>query len=79
MVDDLTQRITELPVNRVANELNRFVQEWKTLSVSEALKQQVAQAIIDKVREAGREKKSSEKAWYKELQACLQGSEEGAE
>jgi hypothetical protein len=54
------------------------VQEWKELSVSEALKQQVAQAIIDKVHEAGREKKSSEKAWYKELQACLQGSKEGA-
>lgn len=70
-VNTLIQRLTELPNQRVATELNRFVEEWRALTVSTPLKQQVAQAILDKVRDAGRETKSSGKAWYKEIKASL--------
>jgi hypothetical protein len=35
----------------------------------------VAQAIIEKVRKAGREKASAGKSWYQELQAFLAKTE----
>jgi CRISPR-associated protein Cmr6 len=70
-VTDLIHRIQSLSHKQVAGELNKFVQEWRQLTVSETLKRQVAQAILDKNRQAGREKKTAEKNWYRELVASL--------
>jgi len=70
-VTDLIHRIQSLSHKQVAGELNKFVQEWRQLTVSETLKRQVAQAILDKNRQAGREKKTAEKNWYQELVASL--------
>ncbi len=66
-VDDLCTRITDLPVGRVTSEINKFYQEWKQLEVPPKMRQRVAQAILDKVTQAGRAKASAEKSWYREL------------
>lgn len=73
-VDEIVSRLVALPANRVAGEINRFFQEWRTLTISETLKQQVAQAIINKVHDAGRKRVSEKKDWYKELVASLEGA-----
>jgi CRISPR-associated protein Cmr6 len=52
---------------RVAPEIARFVERWRRLEVGVALKRQVAEAILARVREAGREKVSAKKSWYREL------------
>lgn len=71
-VEDLLRRINDLPVKRVASELNKYVQEWRELEVAQLLRRQVAQAILAKNRKAGREKNAQGKAWYKELVASLE-------
>jgi hypothetical protein len=37
------------------------------MEVSKTVKRRVAEAILNKVRQAGREKASAEKPWYREL------------
>jgi len=61
------QELAELPNNRVAQEIGGFVNRWRAAELAVPYKQQMAQAILDKVEAAGRTKKSSEKAWYQEL------------
>jgi CRISPR-associated protein Cmr6 len=61
------QELTDLPNNRVAQEIGGFVNRWRAAEVAEPYKQQMAQAILDKVEAAGRTRKSLEKAWYQEL------------
>jgi CRISPR-associated protein Cmr6 len=73
-VDRLVTRIDSLPDSQVANQISQFYNEWKSLQISDALKREVAQAIIAKVKKVGREKASREKAWYKELLASIDGS-----
>lgn len=70
-IADLLKLLDALPSHRVATELERFIAAWRTLTVDAALKRQVAQAILKKVRDAGREKISSSKKWYQELEASL--------
>lgn len=71
-VDALIRDLKALPSARVAPEINRFIERWRKLNVSDALKRQAAQAIVQKVREAGREKASADKAWYQELLASIE-------
>lgn len=54
----------------VAGQINGYYQRWKQLTSPEA-QLIVATAIVDKVCQAGREKVSAERAWYKELLAFL--------
>jgi CRISPR-associated protein Cmr6 len=75
-VQPLLERLAALPQGRVATELNTFVKEWRSLGVRTELRQQVARAILDKVREAGREKKSATKPWFQELVASLEQTED---
>jgi len=66
--------LTQLSVlrhDRVAPEIPQFVERWRRLEAGAGLKRQVAEAILAKVREAGREKASAEKPWYKELLSSL--------
>lgn len=63
--------LRRLKNTEVASQINRFYERWKELDVPISLKRELAQAIIDKVKEAGREKKSQEKAWYRELLESL--------
>ena len=57
----------------VAGQINGYYQRWKQLTSPEA-QLIVARAIVEKVRQAGREKGSAEKAWYKELLTFLDAS-----
>ncbi len=54
----------------VAGQIHGYYQRWQQLTSEEA-RILLAQAIVEKVRKAGREKATAEKAWYKELQAFL--------
>jgi CRISPR-associated protein Cmr6 len=54
----------------VAGQVPGYYQKWRYL-VSQEARHLLARAIIEKVRQAGREKVTAEKAWYKELQTYL--------
>lgn len=58
-------------LNNVAGQIHGYYQKWQQLNSKEA-RLLLAQAIIEKVRQAGREKATAEKAWYKELRAFLE-------
>lgn len=75
-IEPLLAQIRKLPSSRVANEINRFYLQWKTATVREELRQQIALSIIEKVCEAKREAQSSGKAWYQELLASTSRPEQ---
>lgn len=54
----------------VAGQIHGYYQRWQKLTSHEA-RLIVARAIVAKVKQAGREKASAEKPWYKELVAFL--------
>ncbi len=64
------REIEAMKDSNVPNQINSYHQKWQQLKSQEA-RVLLAEAIIEKVRKAGREKASSEKAWYKELRASL--------
>ena len=59
-----------MAIRNVAGEINAYYQKWKLLTLDEAHKI-LAEAIIEKIEQAGRTKASADKAWYKELRAFL--------
>lgn len=65
--DELIGRIKAMPSGKVANEIGQRVSEWRALQVPDEWRRQIASAIVEKVREAGREKASASKGWYQEL------------
>lgn len=69
---ELITALDKLPIKKVANELNQYIERWRKLEGSTEIKQRVARKILDKVESAGRTKDSQGKAWYQELLACLQ-------
>lgn len=69
--EKLIKEIESLRVNEVAGSINTYYQKWKELEGSQDRKKRVAEAIIDKVKEAKREKKSRKKRWYKDLKDFL--------
>ena len=60
--------IEVMALRDVAGQIHGYYQKWQLLTLEEA-RTLLAQAIIDKVQQAGRTKLTAEKAWYKELQA----------
>lgn len=71
-VDNFVKRVKA--VKNVAGEINTFYQEWKNLSSPVHLRKDAAQAILDKVREAGRERQSKDKPWYMDLKKFVSDS-----
>jgi CRISPR-associated protein Cmr6 len=65
LAKNFLERLETLSYQNVAGQINRFYQEWKTLSISPKWKVTLAQAMIDK--NAGRVKAVRDKEWYKEL------------
>jgi CRISPR-associated protein Cmr6 len=55
-----------LKAGEVAGQLHSYYQQWQQLTSQQA-RTILAQAILEKVRKAGREKVSAEKSWYKNL------------
>lgn len=70
-VDSLIQQVEALGNKAVAGSIHAFYEKWKELEVNPEQKRHVAEAIVAKVREAGREKKTQDKAWYRELLTVL--------
>jgi len=54
----------------IAGQIHGYYQKWQKIE-SEKGRILLAQAIVEKVRQSGREKVTREKAWYKELRAFL--------
>lgn len=73
-ISEFKQALAELPDDRVANELNRFVEQWRQSELAESQKRQMARAILDKVEKAGRIKNSQGKTWYQELVAYCESN-----
>ena len=69
-IQELIQLVNKLPNQKVANEIQSYVNRWRQLGLRNDLKRQVALAIVDKVRTAGREKSDSAKSWFQELLAA---------
>lgn len=65
--DDLIGRVRALRDNEVAGRIANFVGEWRALEAGEEHRRRVAEEILGRVTEAGREKASREKGWYREL------------
>lgn len=60
------REVTSMPNKDVANQIQAYYQRWQQLQSDEA-RQILATAIVEKVKQAGREKASVDKKWYKEL------------
>ncbi len=70
MAESYKDEIEKLREQDAAGQLPGYHRRWQQLTSQEA-RIIVAKAIVEKVRSAGREKKTAEKAWYQELQAFL--------
>jgi CRISPR-associated protein Cmr6 len=67
VMEAFLRELQALRRDRVAPEIPHFVERWRSLEVGNALKREIAAAILGKVREAKREKASAGKPWYQEL------------
>ncbi len=66
-VERFRQWLASMAVKDVAGQIHGVYQAWKSLEASTEVKRVIAQAILDKIEEAKRTKKTSKKAWYQEL------------
>lgn len=66
IAEEYKSRLDKLKASDVAGQIGEYHRKWQQLTSVEARKL-LAQAIIDKVHLAGREKVSSEKNWYQEI------------
>ncbi len=64
--------LNDLPNSRVAGQINSFFNRWRSGEIPRQYKQEVAQAILDKVHEAGRKEKSQDRRWYLALESCVE-------
>jgi hypothetical protein len=73
-VEEFINRVNALRNADVANQIDTHYRTWQTASqLSAASRKRMAQAIIDKVRAAGREKASKDKVWYQDLLEFIGG------
>jgi len=66
-VNAFIERVKAMKKQEVAGSINALYQEWKYMDLEALQKRKAALAIVEKIKEAGREKKSKEKGWYQEL------------
>ena len=57
--------------SEVAGGIQVSYDQWRKLDVGPEHKRRIAEAIVAKVKEAGREKQSQGKDWYRELLESL--------
>jgi CRISPR-associated protein Cmr6 len=65
--DRLINQIQALKTSEVAGGIQVFYEQWRKFDVGPEHKRRIAEAIVAKVKDAGREKQSLSKEWYKEL------------
>jgi CRISPR-associated protein Cmr6 len=73
--DELIREIEKFPLNKVAGEIGQLVARWRNLQVAAPHKRRVAEAILKKNRDAGRDKSTRERSWYRELSASIEQAE----
>jgi CRISPR-associated protein Cmr6 len=69
--DELIRDIDKFPVSKVAGEIGLLVDRWRKANLSPPQRRRVAEAILGKNREAGREKAVRDQDWYNELKAAI--------
>lgn len=69
--DRLIEQIQALRLSEVAGGIYAFYERWCELDVAPTHKRRIAEAIVAKVKEAGREKQTLNKEWYKKLLESL--------
>ena len=70
--DQVIASVEALKLADVAGRIHAYFELWHTLDVSPAQRRRVAEAIVAKVKEAGREKQSRDKDWYQQLLVSIQ-------
>ena len=70
--DELIRVIEKFPLTKVAGEMSQLVDRWRNLQVAAPHKRRVAEAIFKKNREAGRDRATRNKPWYKEMAASIE-------
>lgn len=65
--DQLIGEVRALRNSEVPNRIQGFYQRWRDLEVRPDQRRRVAEAILQKIKDAGREKQSRGKDWYREL------------
>lgn len=70
--DDLIKQIQAIPLGQVAGIIPQRAQELLQRQMGQAQKRRVAEAIVEMVKKAGREKAAAEKTWYKQLLESLE-------
>jgi CRISPR-associated protein Cmr6 len=73
--DELIRDIENFPMNKVAGEIGQLVNRWRNLKVSKPHRRRVAEAILKKNHDAGRDRATRDKSWYKELAAAIRQTE----
>ncbi|MCA9999945.1 MAG: type III-B CRISPR module RAMP protein Cmr6, partial [Anaerolineales bacterium] len=66
------QHLEAMPTNQVANQIQSFINRWRSGEIAFQHKQVAAQAILKKVEQAGRTHQSRDRGWYQALEACVQ-------
>ncbi len=77
--DHLIGEIQGLKSARVPGSIRGYADQLRALDVSPAQKRRVAEAIVAKVRETGRESQFRSQRWYEELLETLRGGGECSE
>lgn len=67
IVDQYLLELEQMPIAGVASQIPAIAQRWQTEEISAANKLLIAQAILNKVQDAGRTKKVQGKAWFEAL------------
>ncbi len=70
--DQLIAGVQALKAAEIAGSMHAFYELWRKLEVNPVQKRRVAEAIVAKVKEGGREKQSRDEDWYKGLLASIQ-------
>jgi len=73
-VQAMLAEIANLPIGQVAPRVPGIAARWSSLEATPAGRRLVAQAIVDKVAQAGRYERSRDTTWYREIVAFLEGA-----
>ncbi len=73
-VERFRQWLANMAIKDVAGQIHGVYEAWKSLEAAPEVKRAIAQAILDKIEEAKRTKKTSKKAWYQELVAFVKST-----
>jgi CRISPR-associated protein Cmr6 len=75
VVESFLLRLKGMSNASLAGEIQAIYQQWRGLAVADTNRKLLAQAILKKIDEAGRTKKSADQAWYQELKATANQTE----